>query len=240
MIRKIILLVLDFILPLSCSFCGRHDYYSSKLSICKKCIRENAKVFAAESDFQFCNICKSELTGDSCKYCESRNVFFRELSFIRLRGDFEKEVIQKIKFGNAPYLSNLFRLGLRKIMGTFKGKNYRAIIIIPSNKTTIRRRPNSVCKPILEFLTKHLRISSISPLLKKSKELQSGKSFRDRFLHAQSAFIIQKKFQNKLSGNYLLVDDVFTTGATINEIAKLLIMNGANAVDVLVLVKGKI
>jgi hypothetical protein len=39
---------------------------------------------------------------------------------------------------------------------------------------------------------------------------------------------------------YVICDDVFTTGATINEIAKLLIMNGANAVDVLVLVKGKI
>lgn len=240
MIRKIILLILDFILPLSCSFCGRHDYYSSKLSICKKCLRENAKNSKQILDTHSCHNCKSELVGDSCVYCESRNVFFRELNFIRLRGDFEKEIIQKIKFGNAPYLSNFFRLGLRKKMAAIKSKNYTAIVAIPSNTSTIRKRPISVCKPILEFLNIHLRLSTINPLFKKSKELQSGKSFRDRFVHAQSAFIIQKNFQNKLSGNYLLVDDVFTTGATINEIAKLLILNGANAVDVLVLVKGKI
>ena len=74
--------------------------------------------------------------------------------------------------------------------------------------------------------------------------LASGKKshhyFRERFIHARNAFDIKKEYSRSLSGNYLLVDDVFTTGATINEIAKILLQNGAERVDVLVLVKGKI
>jgi competence protein ComFC len=159
---------------------------------------------------------------------------------LRTRGDFEKEIIQKIKFGNAPYLSNFFRIGLRKAIKAYQNKNYKGIVITPSNKSTIRKRPISVCKPIIELLSKELRLSVISPLRKKSKELQSGKSFRDRFLHAQLAFEVAQPFIKKLNGNYLLVDDVFTTGATINEITKLLLVNGAEEVDVLVLVKGRI
>ena len=83
-------------------------------------------------------------------------------------------------------------------------------------------------------------IKVINPLFKKSKDLQSGKNFRERFIHARNAFDIKKEYSRSLSGNYLLVDDVFTTGATINEIAKILLQNGAERVDVLVLVKGKI
>jgi ComF family protein len=152
----------------------------------------------------------------------------------------EKEIIQKIKFGNSPYLSNYFRLGLKRLLPSLKNKEYAGLVTIPSNRGTIRKRPIPVCLPVTSLIQKQLQINSINPFQKKSKELQSGKSFRDRFLHAQNAFEIKNTFINSLRGNYLLVDDVFTTGATINEIAKILLMNGAEKVDVLVLVKGKI
>lgn len=149
-------------------------------------------------------------------------------------------MIQKIKFGNVPYLSNFFRIGLRKFLPGFKRMNFANIVIIPSNKKTLRKRPLPVCYPVIQFLEKSLRIRTISPFYKKSQELQSGKSFRERFIHAQNAFALKNEFIHSFRGNYLLVDDVFTTGATINEIAKILLQNGAENVEVLVLVKGKV
>lgn len=232
--------ILDAVFPLSCSLCGKYDLFSSKISICKKCIKEkNTSNHITFSHSSQCEICKSILVSGNCNYCNSRNVFFSKLNFIRMKKDLEREIIQKIKFGNSPYLSNFFRLGLRKLLPDIKRVSYSGIIEIPSSKSTIRKRPKPVCKPVIDFLTKQLGLKTYHPFIKKSNDLQSGKDFRERFIHAQIAFEIKKSFANSLSGNYLLVDDVFTTGATINELAKLLLLNGANRVDVLVLIKGK-
>lgn len=235
---KLLSYLLDSIFPLNCSLCGKYDIFASKLSICKKCIRDKAsnKYNARPS---YCKTCKSILTLDNCDYCNSRNIFFSNLNYLRVKGDLEREIIQKIKFGKSPHLSNFFRLGLRKLLPDLKQTTYTEIVEIPSTRITIRKRPIPVCEPVIRFLKEKLRLKTVSPFEKKSKELQSGKDFRERFIHAQTAFQIKKAYQNSLSGNYLLVDDVFTTGATINELAKLLLLNGATRVDVLVLVKGK-
>jgi competence protein ComFC len=239
MVQKYIFRLMDFLFPLNCSLCGEYDLFSSKLSICKKCLKEKKQIRKADEQVARCNICKSELSEKDCNYCNSRNVFFSNLLFLRIKGDFEKEIIRKIKFGSCPYLSNYFRLGFRKFIPYIESQKYSGVVTIPSNRHTNRKRPFFVCKPITTFLEEKINLKILNVLEKKSNDLQSGKSFRDRFLHAQSAFSIKKKYTNSLTGNYLLVDDVFTTGATINEIAKLLIQSGAARVDILVLVKGK-
>ncbi len=237
--HKLISHLLDSIFPIPCSFCGKYDLFASKLSICKQCIFENKRP-TTEEIITRCKICDLPVKGDTCDFCNSRNIFFSKLHSIRTKGYIEKEMIQKIKFGNVPYLSNFFRIGLRKFLPGFKRMNFANIVIIPSNKKTLRKRPLPVCYPVIQFLEKSLRIRTISPFYKKSQELQSGKSFRERFIHAQNAFALKKEFIHSFRGNYLLVDDVFTTGATINEIAKILLQNGAENVEVLVLVKGKV
>lgn len=239
MTENIFLKTINLIFPLSCSFCEKYDLLSSKISICKDCYKENANT-KHNLPKNICKVCKSDLEGDICHFCSSRNIFFNELFYIKDRNSFESEVIRKIKFGINPYLSNYFRIGLHRILNNLKENKYISIVQIPSNSITLRKRPIPVSEFIINYLCKRLKIKVLNPIEKKSKELQSGKSFRERFIHAQNAFIIQKHFQNNLHGKYLLVDDVFTTGATVNEIAKLLLMNGAESVDILVLTKGKI
>ncbi len=230
---------LDYIFPLQCCFCGRFDFFSSKLSICKNCILEKETKILT-STHVICMVCESPLIEDKCQYCNSRNIFFSRLHSIRVKGELEKQIIQKIKFGNAPHLSKFFRISARRLIPEFKKQNYTSIVTVPSGKKTIRKRPIPVCLPVVLLFKNTLGIKVINPLFKKSKDLQSGKNFRERFIHARNAFDIKKEYSRSLSGNYLLVDDVFTTGATINEIAKILLQNGAERVDVLVLVKGKI
>ena len=49
---------------------------------------------------------------------------------------------------------------------------------------------------------------------------------------------ILKESKNTLSGNVLLVDDIFTTGATMNEASRILLENGAEKVYLLTLLRG--
>lgn len=238
MMYKFLSYLLDCIFPLNCSFCGNYDFFSAKLSICKNCIKAKESDNATNESSK-CKTCKSIIHKNECDYCNSRNIFFSNLNYLRIKGDLERQIIQKVKFGNSPHLSNFFRIGLRKFLPELTQGAYTSIIEIPSSKNTIRKRPIPVCKTVMKFLKDKLDIEILNPFEKKSKELQSGKNFRERFIHAQTAFQVKKSYQNSLSGNYLLVDDVFTTGATINELSKLLLINGAEKVDVLVLVKGK-
>ena len=65
---------------------------------------------------------------------------------------------------------------------------------------------------------------------------QTGLGRRDRMQNVKGAFALGVS-NNILSKRILLVDDVYTTGATVNECAKILLKEGAEAVDVLTLAR---
>lgn len=57
---------------------------------------------------------------------------------------------------------------------------------------------------------------------------------KDRHKNVAGAFVLNLSYQGKISGkNFILIDDVFTTGATIEECCKILKAAGANTVNVL-------
>ncbi len=63
---------------------------------------------------------------------------------------------------------------------------------------------------------------------------QGHKNARDRHQNVARAFDINPSYTDKISGkNIVLIDDVFTTGATIEECAKVLKSAGAKTVNVL-------
>lgn len=112
---------------------------------------------------------------------------------------------------------------------------------MPSTKTkwysNNQQRPFESCDFALKRLQNILPFPLINPIEKISDQKQAGKSLTDRFIHARLAFKIKKKYKGKLRGNYLLIDDVFTTGASANELARILIQTGADSVRILTLIR---
>jgi predicted amidophosphoribosyltransferase len=67
-------------------------------------------------------------------------------------------------------------------------------------------------------------------------EPQTGLGRKKRLTNVKNAFSVND--HSKIAGKrILLVDDVFTTGATANECAKVLLKGGAEHVDVLTLAR---
>jgi len=67
-------------------------------------------------------------------------------------------------------------------------------------------------------------------------KVQAGLSRRERRLNLTGAFELSRR-KDVEDKTVLLVDDVFTTGATLNECAKILKSNGARRVNVLTLAR---
>ncbi|WP_246048621.1 ComF family protein [Leptospira sarikeiensis] len=112
-----------------------------------------------------------------------------------------------------------------------------ACILLPSYSGsmifTSGSRPFSPSERLEKEARRILKTPFIQPLRKISPERQAGKSFSERFFHAHHSWEIQPEWKGLCPAKILLLDDVFTTGASVNEASRILKNNGAKSVYIL-------
>ena len=116
-----------------------------------------------------------------------------------------------------------------KSRGFFEGVD--AIVPLPLSKKKLKKRGYNQCDYIAQGIAKVTGIEIIDDCVVRNKanETQTHKSRDERWKNVEGIFSIinNEKIKNK---HILLIDDVFTTGSTINACAKVLKKNGALAV----------
>jgi ComF family protein len=133
---------------------------------------------------------------------------------------------------------------LGKLMFDFVNKNmdyedFDMIVPVPLHSSRLRERGFNQAEVLSRKLSGYTKHPVCTNVLKRTKPTlsQTGLSKTKRFTNLQGAFKITK--DAFVSGKkVLLVDDVFTTGSTVNEAAKALLKAGAESVDALVLARG--
>ncbi|MCL2742494.1 MAG: ComF family protein [Planctomycetaceae bacterium] len=120
------------------------------------------------------------------------------------------------------------------------------VIPVPSHwkRYYLSRGGINPAEKIAQNLADFLRIPMKKHLLRRirSTELQHTLSPKSRHQNVYGAFVVHKKSitAGKIAGkNILLVDDIFTTGATCNEIAKVLKKAGAKSIAVCVIARAE-
>ena len=139
-----------------------------------------------------------------------------------------------------PYISNFFThilLNNEKVNKIIK--NYDIIIPVPMEKMKKIKRGYNQTELITNLLKKYWKDIEINEnLLMKNKDTQTQSTLRlkERHENVKNAFEIGNK--NKLKNkNVILFDDIYTTGATANEISRILKNIGVNKILVFVLAK---
>ena len=103
----------------------------------------------------------------------------------------------------------------------------------------IARRYNQAA--IIAFaLGKDVNLPVLPDLLirKRHTKTQGHLSAKARFVNVKRAFELNEKYADKIKGKtIILIDDVYTTGATVRECAKVLTKAGVGKVHVLTLAK---
>jgi len=199
-----------------------------------------------------CGICDKICKEALCKKCElklkkyeinlirkTKKMYFNESIHIFRYEDLIREKIISYKFANKAYLYKTFSkiiLKNEKICGFFK--NYDIIIPVPIHKKRKLERGYNQTELIAKAIANQTRLKLEKNVLLKQKNIvsQSSLNKNDRKQNVKNAFIVNN-IEKVINKKILLFDDIYTTGSTVNECAKILKRAGAKQVGVLTIAK---
>ncbi len=143
-----------------------------------------------------------------------------------------KNSIKRFKFGNKPSYFRAFGMLLAlKVKNTENLDNFDTVIPVPLHKSRRKQRGYNQAELIAGYTAKQLGVRLESSILIKTMETQTQSllSKTDRLTNLEEAFSV--RFPKQVAGkNILLVDDIITTGSTVNQCSKALKAVGAQRV----------
>lgn len=212
--------ILNLIYPQICGMCGKIN----KNSLCKKCEIELKK----QVENQIIN------NGE-----EIQDKYFNELMYIfKYEGQIRKLILD-YKFNEKSYLYLTFVNFLLKNKKIFENiKNYDTIIPVPISKKRKKTRGYNQSLLIARKIAELTDLELMNNCLVKTKNIieQSKLNKEDRIQNIQGVYKLKNKqlIENK---NILLIDDIYTTGSTVNECSKILKQGNPKKIGILVLAK---
>jgi ComF family protein len=218
---KIFWSTLDWVYPPVCAACGVPGY-----PLCKNC----------ENEIQFingklCSICGGAIrqNGVRCEECEKNPPAFDSARSLAFYGGVIRECIHSLKYGNNRTLGKYFAELLKPIVDR-EGWIIDAVIPVPLSQERLKERGYNQTAAIAHPLGLFMERSYQPYGLKQVRDTRSqvGLSAGERRLNVIDAFeaVPELVFQK----NILLIDDVMTTGATLEACAAALKEAGCGSI----------
>jgi ComF family protein len=229
---RIISRVVDFLLPPRCLSC--HEPVESQGVVCQACW--------ADIDFisdPFCESCGLPFEYDydeamQCVACVTSPPHFSVARAAVVYKGTGKKLILSFKHGDATHAAPLIAKWMQRA-GRSLIENTDLIIPVPLHWSRLIKRRYNQAALLAHALSKETGVATDPLILKRIKATKSQGLFRkgERLANVKGAFTVDEKRTALKNKRILLIDDVFTTGATVNACAKTLLK--AKAADVKVL-----
>lgn len=221
--------------PVRCVYCGRFLPVNDKVRICLNCLRTIRKI-----DFPYCKVCGTPLDGgENCFDCQKKKYKFDLLRSYALYDGVIREMIHMFKYRNKEYLSKPLALFLYEAFKFYKELNESEIVLsVPLHWLKKYIRGYNQTELLAKEFSRLSNLPYFSEVIYKLKytKSQTRLSKELRRKNVDGTFVV--KHREKIHGkNVLLIDDVSTTGSTLNECAKVLKSNGAQKVFCLTLAR---
>ena len=234
--------LLNLIYPAVCELCQRP--LSDGLSLCPACQPQLPRLTAP-----FCATCgepfDGNLTGEfQCQNCPGLNPAF-DFARAALKGLAPSfNLVHRLKYQRHFFLARSLATFLHEtILADERFRDYRDPLLIPVPLHWRRQqwRHGNQAHELARELAKASGVTLSNSLVRKRPtQTQTKLNRRQRLSNLRGAFQIKKSQVEKLhQRNIILIDDVFTTGATTHECSRILKKEaGASRVAVLTLVRG--
>lgn len=224
-IRKIFDYIIDFFFPNICAACNKKLNPSNKLRMCKDCFHSLPRI-----EGLICRVCGDWLPsgGAHCWRCkkitERKKLKFRLLRSACFYKEPLSSVIQKFKYHNRKDLVEVLGRLLIECINKYPYlKQVDTIIPVPLYWLKKLQRGYNQTELVTKYLSKYLNIPVYGDILvrKRWTKSQTKLNKEQRLKNVEDAFYVKNK-QLINQKRILLVDDVSTSFATINECAKVL------------------
>lgn len=231
--------LLDFIYPPRCLLCTSYLRGEKAGELCGQC---SSKVRYVQKPI--CYRCGKpffhEYEGDSlCGECIVRKRYFGKARSVAFYRGTIRDAVHCLKYRLKRCLSvPLGLLMVQRASSFIERKEYQVIMPVPLHPKRLKERGFNQALSLAQVLGKHgdIPLDRYNLVRKRYTKSQVGLSERERRKNVRDAFSIVNK--SKVNQKViLLVDDVYTSGTTVNECSKVLMNAGAQRVDVLTLAR---
>ncbi len=237
--KSVIGVIRDCIYPPFCLLCDSYCSAENEAGICSDCLSQVhyihsplcskcGKPFGHEFD-------KNHLCGD----CQRTKRYFSRARAVGLYNGILRNAVHLFKYqlnhSLATPLGILMSCLMEEVTGEF---HFQAVVPVPLHPKRLRERGFNQSLSLARFVSRFHSIPLDRSNLVRVRwtNTQVGLSEPRRKENVKGAFAVKKEcyFQNK---HLLLVDDVYTSGSTVDECAKVLLNAGARSVQILTLAR---
>jgi ComF family protein len=230
---------LDILYPRSCIGCGKTAPKTFRY-ICWDCWANTVRVEAP-----FCACCGDPVSGAVehdfiCYSCSDEQPAFDAARSATRYDGVIGDALRKLKYEHALWLSpDLAAVLYNCIRAEFPEETFDLLVPVPLYHVRRRDRGFNQSAMLSGELARLLGTSSVQGVLRRIRPTtsQTNLTAKERLSNVNKAF--KSRNDKRLAGRkVLLVDDVMTTGATVNACAKALKRGGAATVHVITVARG--
>lgn len=212
---------------IKCIICNSELSTNTHYSICDKCTKSLPFIRG-----KVCVKCGEPIVSDGsyCVHCKNEMPHFKMCRSVFIYRDPIKNLVRSLKYDNKKYLAETLS---SFVASEFVNMAIDVDIVVPVPISEHRRKVRGFnqAELLCVVLKDKLHIDVRSDLLVKVKETSSQAylSKDEREKNLDGAFAVNNKAEVK-GKTILVVDDVYTTGTTLNECAQTLLKAGAKEV----------
>ena len=232
-IKHIFDYILDTLFPphIKCIFCGAEISEKNEYDCCQRCLKTLPKI-----KDNYCQKCGAQECDDFvgvCMSCKKSNFNFESARSVFKYCDNVSKTILQLKFGSGKYLIKPLSNFMSEYLKTLDWE-YDFICFVPMHENGLKKRKFNQAEELAKFIGKNVNKPVINIFSKtKDTKNQAQLNSAQRKTNLKDAFKLNMK--NCANKSFVIIDDVFTTGSTTNELAKLLKEKSAKNVYVLTL-----
>ena len=221
-IKGIIDFLLESLYPKRCAACDKVLLnFEKEIGFCRRCTK-NIKLIG----HNYCLKCGGPILSAGKEYCDNcsktNHAFNQSKAIFRYTGDMKKSMY-RFKYSNRRCYGKVYAKHAMKNYGTWiKSKGIEAIVPVPMYEAKKRRRGYNQAEVFAEALGELSGIPVCNGIVRREIDTVAMKQLNrvKRKKNLLKAFI--------LAGNdvqfrkVLIVDDIYTTGSTLDEVARVL------------------